>query len=323
MPDTTMRAAVIDGPGMLRVVNTAAPEPGPGQVRVRLDGCGICGSNIPLWEGRPWFSYPLPPGAPGHEGWGQIERLGEGVAHLAVDDHVAILSQHAFADIDIAEASQVVPSPGSLAARPFPAEALACAVNVMRRAGITAGQRVAIVGIGFLGAVLVRLAVLGGAEVTAITRRRYALDVADGLGATHLVRLGEIWPTINEAKAAHNDGFDVVIEVTGLQAPLDVASQLAKTRGRLVIAGYHQDGLRQVDMQTWNWQGIDVVNAHERDPQVYVEGMRQAAALVESGALPLDRLITHVFPIEASGDAFKYAVARPEGFLKAAVVTHA
>ena len=51
------------------------PGPGEGQVLVELEGCGVCGSNLPLWEGRPWFSYPLEPGAPGHEG-GQSE--GEG-----------------------------------------------------------------------------------------------------------------------------------------------------------------------------------------------------------------------------------------------------
>jgi 2-desacetyl-2-hydroxyethyl bacteriochlorophyllide A dehydrogenase len=323
MREATMRAAVINGPGALHVVDTDPPALEPGHVLIRVGGCGLCGSNIPVWEGRPWFSYPLTPGAPGHEGWGRIERLGEGVENLSVGDDVVMLSQHAFAEMDVAPASQVVRLPLSLAPQTFPAEAVACGVNVMRRSAISAGQRVAVVGVGFLGAVLVRLATLAGADVTAVTRRRFALDVAADLGARHLVPLGEIWPTINEAKAGpHQDGFDVVIEVTGLQAPLDVATHLTRTRGRLVIAGYHQDGLRQIDMQTWNWNGIDVVNAHERDPQVYVEGMRQAVALVESGTLPLDRLVTHVFPIEEAARAFACAVDRPDGFLKAAVVTH-
>lgn len=66
------------------------------------------------------------------------------------------------------------------------------------------------------------------------------------------------------------DGCDCVIEATGKQAPLDLASRLPRVRGRLVIAGYHQEGTRTVDMQHWNWRGLDVINAHERDPQVYV-----------------------------------------------------
>ena len=319
-----MRAAVIDRPQTISLIETDPPEPGPGQVQVRLHGSGVCGSNLPVWEGRPWFNYPLAPGAPGHEGWGLIERLGEGVDHLAVGTPVALLSQHAFAELDVAEANQVVAIPQALASAAFPGEAIACGVNVMRRAGVVPGQRVAVVGVGFLGAVLVRLAALAGAQVTAITRRRFALDVAADLGATSQVVLADTWATINEAKAANaNQEFDVVFEVTGLQVPLDVASQLTATRGRLVIAGYHQDGQRQVDMQTWNWRGIDVINAHERDAHVYVDGMREAASLVESGALPLDALITHVFPIDDAARAFACAVERPDGFLKAAVVTHA
>jgi 2-desacetyl-2-hydroxyethyl bacteriochlorophyllide A dehydrogenase len=319
-----MLAAVIDRPGEISIVETTAPEPGPGQVQVRLMGSGVCGSNLPVWEGRPWFTYPLLPGAPGHEGWGRIERLGDGVGHLDVGGLVAVLSERAFAELDVAEASQVVPLSDALQRQPFPAEAIACAVNVMRRAHVAPAQRVAIVGVGFLGAVLVRLAAHAGAVVTAVTRRRFALDVAGRLGATTLVPLGDPWQAVNDAKAANdNREFDVVIEATGLQGPLDVASQLTATRGRLVVAGYHQDGPRQVDMQSWNWRGIDVVNAHERDPQVYVEGMREAARLVEDGVLPLDLLITHVFPIERAADAFRCAVDRPDGFLKAAVVTHA
>ena len=58
---------------------------------------------------------------------------------------------------------------------------------------------------------------------------------------------------------------DVVIEAVGKQWPLDLAAELAGERGRLIIAGYHQDGLRQVNMQLWNWRGLDVINAHQRD----------------------------------------------------------
>jgi threonine dehydrogenase-like Zn-dependent dehydrogenase len=62
-----------------------------------------------------------------------------------------------------------------------------------------------------------------------------------------------------------NSAFcDVVIECTGMQWPLDLAGELTRERGRLVIAGFHQDGPRQVNMFLWNWRGLDVINAHER-----------------------------------------------------------
>ena len=81
-------------------------------------------------------------------------------------------------------------------------------------------------------------------------------------------------------------GCDVAIEAVGAQWPLDLAAELTAVRGRLVIAGYHQDGPRQVSMQSWNWKGLDVINAHERDPQVYVAGMEEAVLGWRQGVFP-------------------------------------
>jgi threonine dehydrogenase-like Zn-dependent dehydrogenase len=115
-------------------------------------------------------------------------------------------------------------------------------------------------------------------------------------------------------------GADAVIEVVGLQDALDLAAELTRVRGRLVIAGYHQNGPRQVDMQMWNWRGLDVINAHERDPSVYLEGMRQAVEMVASGALDPAPLYTHTFGLEELSEAFSNMSRRPDGFLKALVV---
>jgi 2-desacetyl-2-hydroxyethyl bacteriochlorophyllide A dehydrogenase len=318
-----MRAVVIDRPGSVSIAETALPIPGVGEVRVRLTGSGVCGSNLPVFEGRPWFSYPLSPGAPGHEGWGHVDALGEGVEHPAIGTPVAVLSERAFAQFDVTSVDRIVPISSALEASPFPAEAIACAVNVFRRAGIRAGDRVAVVGIGFLGALLVKLASDAGARVVAVTRRQFARERALALDAAAAVPLTDASSTVSAALAANdNSEFDTVIEATGLQLPLDIASRLTRIRGRLVIAGYHQDGMRHIDMQLWNWRGIDVINAHERDPGAYVEGLREAARLALAGALPLDQLVTHVFPIEDAAEAFRCAIERPDGFLKA-VVLHA
>ncbi|MDX6721279.1 MAG: hypothetical protein QOJ63_3533, partial [Solirubrobacteraceae bacterium] len=64
-----MRAAVITAPGSAEVASVPTPDPGPGEVLVELEGCGVCGSDLAVWQGRPWFDYPREPGAPGHEGW--------------------------------------------------------------------------------------------------------------------------------------------------------------------------------------------------------------------------------------------------------------
>jgi threonine dehydrogenase-like Zn-dependent dehydrogenase len=303
-----MVAVTIEAPRRARAGRVPAPAPGPGQVLVRVEGCGVCGSSLPLWEGRPWFSYPLAPGAPGHEGWGAVEELGEGVDRRLAGRRVAFLSGSAFAELDVAEAATVVPLPPQLDGLPFPGEALGCAFNVLRRSGIEPGDRVAVVGAGFLGATIVALAADAGAEVTALARRARARQVALELGAARAVGLD-----------GTETDFDVVVETGGVQATLDVASTLVRERGRLVIAGFHQDSPRTIDLQRWNWRGLDVVNAHERDPAQHADGIAAAVEAVAGGRLDPTPLYTHVLPVGRAAEAFDLARTRPDGFMKALV----
>lgn len=316
-----MIAAVLAGPRDVEQRQVPLPAPGPAQVRVRVEGCGVCGSNLPAWEGRPWFRYPFPPGAPGHEGWGVVEAKGPEVRGLAEGDRVAFLCDAAFAEFAVADAGSAVRLPAALASTPFPGEPLACAMNVFRRSDIAAGQSVAVIGAGFLGTVVAHLAASAGARVVALGRRPFALQLARRMGAHEAVPLASARETVEAAIAANGGAlYDRVIEAVGLQEPLDVAGELVRERGRLVIAGYHQDGPRQVNLQLWNWRGIDVVNAHERDPARYVEGMRLAVEAAVDGRLDLGSLLTHHFPLARLADALDALRGRPEGFMKALVM---
>ena len=317
---TRMRAAVLAGPGEMRVDEVARPEPGPGQVRLRLEGCGVCASNLTPWAGPEWMTFPTEPGAMGHEGWGVVDAVGEGVSGLAVGDRVAALSYKSYAEYDVAEADAVVKLPEALAGRPFPGEPLGCAMNIFRRSEIEAGQTVAILGIGFLGALLTRLATDAGAGVIAISRREYSLDVARRMGAAEVIPMHDHYAIIEQVKTLTNGVFcDRVIEAVGKQWPLDLATELTRERGRLIIAGYHQDGPRQVNMQLWNWRGLDVINAHERDPAVYMQGILDAVDAVASGRLNPDDLYTHTYGLDQLDEALDATRDRPDGFLKALV----
>jgi threonine dehydrogenase-like Zn-dependent dehydrogenase len=317
----TMKAAVLEAPGRIGSLDVATPEPGPGQVRVRLQGSGVCASNLAPWQGQPWFEYPFAPGEMGHEGWGFVDQLGAGVEGMQVGQRVAVLSDSAYAEYDIADSDQVVPLPPELNGRPFPGEPLGCAVNIFRRSRIEPGSTVAIVGIGFLGALLTRLATSAGARVIGISRRPFSLEVAREFGAEATVEMKDHHGIIERVGTLTGGELcDVVIEAVGKQWPLDLAGEITRERGTLVIAGYHQDGPRQVNMQLWNWRGLDVINAHERDPKVYIQGMRDAAELVASGALDPDPLYTHTFPLDRLGDALDATRDRPDGFLKALVI---
>ncbi|NNM70976.1 zinc-binding dehydrogenase [Enterovirga sp. DB1703] len=315
-----MRAARVTAPGRIAVETVPKPAPGPGQVRIRLEGSGVCASNLTPWAGPDWMTFPTEPGSLGHEGWGVVDGLGEGVAGLALGDRVAALSHKAYAEYDLADAGAVVKLPDSLAGEPFPGEPLGCAMNIFRRSDIRAGQDVAIVGIGFLGAILTKLASDAGARVIAISRRPFSLDLARRMGAAETIPMEDHGAIIGRVKELTGGIFcDRVIEAVGKQWPLDLAGEITRERGRLIVAGYHQDGPRQVNMWLWNWRGIDVINAHERDPEVYVQGMREAVDAVASGRLDPSGLYTHRFPLEKLDEALNATRDRPAGFLKALV----
>ena len=315
-----MRVAVVTDPRRASVREVPVPRPGAGQVLVQLEGCGVCGSNLPLWEGRPWFNYPAAPGNPGHEGWGRVVEVGSEVSNLCVGERVAFLSERAFAEYDVANENALVKLPGSLDGMDVPGEPLGCVMNIWRRSQIKSGQRVAVVGVGFLGALLIRLANKAGAEVVAVSRRPYSLELARQMGASRALPIDDPSTTSAIWEWSGGGGCERVIEAVGLQQTLDVATNLCGIRGRLIIAGFHQDGNRQVDLQLWNWRGLDVVNAHERDPQAYVEGMRAAVDAMVSGELEVKSLITHRVPLSRSATAFELLRTRPRGFVKAVVV---
>ncbi|HEX2061482.1 MAG TPA: alcohol dehydrogenase catalytic domain-containing protein, partial [Thermoanaerobaculia bacterium] len=196
-----MKAAVITASRKVEVVSTSLPEPAADEIRVRLEGCGVCASSLPVWEGREWFRYPLDAGAPGHEGWGVVDAIGDGVDNVREGERVAFLSGRAFAEYDLTKRDSFVRIPGELAGRKFPGEAIGCAMNIFRRSEIERGQTVVVIGAGFLGNLLIQLAKSGGARVIAVSRRESARELAKTCGADETIPMndhGEIIGRIRE-----------------------------------------------------------------------------------------------------------------------------
>lgn len=317
-----MRAAVLTAPGRMRLARVPLPEPGPGELRVQITGCGVCASNLTPWAGADWMHFPTEPGMLGHEAWGVVDKVGPGVAGLAPGDRVATLGERSFAEAERIAADHVVKLPGDMDGIDAVGEAVGCAMNIFSRSGIAAGQWVAIIGIGFLGAILTRLATDAGAQVVAISRRPWSLALARDHGAAETVALDDHRRVVDAvgALAGPHGGCATVIEATGKPWPLDLAGDLVAEGGRLVIAGYHQDGPRRINVQQWNWKGIDVVNAHERALDRRLAGMRAGLAAVAAGRIDLQRLVTHRFPLARLGDALDLTRDRPDGFVKAVVI---
>jgi len=317
----TMTAARIEAPGKIRFTDVPLPQPKPGQIRIKIQGCGLCASSIPLWEGREWFEYPSPAGNPGHECWGTVDAIGQGVHQLLPGQRIAGLSYNGYADYDLADAGEVVALPPFLDGKPFPGEPLGCAVNIFNRSDIRPGHTVAIVGAGFLGHLLIQLAKSAGATVIAISQREFSLSAAKMAGADYTMALDDHYVVIDKIREITNGRLcERVIEATGKEWPLNLSIELTTERGKLIVAGFHQDGMRQVNMQLLNWRGIDVISAHERDPQRYVTGMKQAIEAIRDGRMDPFPFFTHEFPLEALGLAFGHLASRPDGFIKALII---
>lgn len=323
-PETeTYKAAVLEEPGKVVVKEDTLPRPQAGEVRIKLQGSGVCASNIPVWEGRDWFDYPISGGEPGHEGWGIIDAVGEGVSLLKEGDRVTALTFNAYATHDIAKEESVVKLPPSLEDKPFPGEPLGCAMNIFSRSDVQKDQTVAIVGSGFLGSLLVQLAKSAGARVIAISRRKFSLDTAKEAGADELIQMDDHYRIIEKVEELTNGNFcERVIEATGKEWPLNLSIELTAVRGKLIVAGFHQDGMRSLNVQMLNWRGIDMISAHERDPEQYIKGIREAITAVEEKRMDPFPLFTHRFSLEEMDEAYKHLKERPDGFIKALIINN-
>jgi 2-desacetyl-2-hydroxyethyl bacteriochlorophyllide A dehydrogenase len=307
--DEPFRIARLVSPGHFDVVRQSLGRPAVGQVAVRILSCGVCASELHAVQDS-LESYPV---SIGHEPIGVVEAVGSGVEGLREGMRVTGGFGPSFAERVLADHRHVVAVPDGVATNDAIGEPLGCVVEGKRRTRVVAGDRVAIAGVGYMGLMMLQLVVMSGAaETVVIDPRADARDAALAFGATEALAPEEI--VGNEA-----DGeFDVVIEASGTQAGLDLATGLVRQHGILSILGYHQ-GPRSVDVQQWNWKAIDVVNAHVRRRDLLNEAIRRGLELIRLGRLQHASLVTHRFGLDGVGEAFQALATKPEGFIKAVV----
>ena len=314
-----MLVSELTGPRTSAVVEVRDPEPRPGEVVVRVDASGVCASELSGWITGPGG----PPRRLGHEAVGTIARVGEGISRWQEGALVTGLMSPAYAEYVTANADHLLPVPAGVAPEHALGEPIACLVNAMRRTLLDLGDRVAIVGLGYMGLGMLQLVALRGpSRLLAIDVRLEALDLARSLGADAAVLPEAVDPADLGGDADADRGFDVVIEASGTQAGLDLAGRLVRQHGMLSIVGYHQGAARTVDMQSWNFKAIDVVNAHVRRDADRMSAMASGLALVESGKLDFGRLVTHRYSLSDIDRAFADLETKPTGFVKAVILPH-
>lgn len=312
-----MKAALLQAPGSFVVTDRPVPEIGSDEILVRSAVCGVCTSEVDMFEGKnETLEYPR---FIGHEVSGVVEKVGSRVTDFAPGDRVAVYSEGGgYAEFTAVPAAWAVKLRDDTPFDYALGEPIACSVNGVRKARPELNDSVCIVGCGFMGLIMLQVFKAGGAgEIIAIDRRRSALDLAKQLGATRTIIADDDKPVVAEIKEiTGGKGVDIGVEAAGSQATLDLTSKLVRMEGKLEVFGFHQGGLRQVDWAYWNWMAFEIINGHTRSQNVYVDGMRIGIGLIESGKLDMEPLVTHRYGLESINEAFEAASQKEEGFVK-------
>jgi threonine dehydrogenase-like Zn-dependent dehydrogenase len=277
----------------------------------------MCTSELDIFEGRnPSLTYPR---FLGHEVAGVVDAVGPGVTGFREGDRVVLYAEgEGYAEYITVPAAWAVRLAPSVSFEHALGEPIACSVNGVRKADPEIGDHVAIVGCGFMGLIMLQVfRARGCGHLIAVDRRESMLDLARQLGATHTFHPEEAERAVKDLTDGR--GVDVGVEAAGIQATLDLTSQLVRMEGTLEVFGFHQGEKRQVDWGLWNWMAFRIVNGHTRTQSVYVDGIRIGMGMIERGQLDMGPLVTHRFGLAEINRGFETASAKEEGFVKGVV----
>ncbi len=315
-----MRFSQLIAPRTSEIMEGVAPGPGPGEVLVRVTACGVCASELHPWaEGTATYPHRF-----GHEPVGRVAEIGPLVTRCRVGDRVTGLFNGAYADLCLAREERLIAVPDEVPDEGAFGEPLACLVNAQRRTPVDLADRVAMIGLGYMGLGMLQLMKLRGPrQIVAIDVREEARALAVSLGADEVYHPEEIpddFRLVRFADWESERGFDVVVEGSGTQAGLTLAGELVRAHGTLSILGFHQAGPREVEVGMWNWKAIDVVNAHVRRFDLLLENMRIGLELEARGLINLGSLVTHRYGLDEVDRAYADLQSKPAGFIKAAIL---
>ncbi len=322
-----MKAAFYERDEVIRIRQVEAVAPGSGEVQVQVAYTGICGTDLHIYHGV-MDARVAPAQIMGHEISGNISAIGEGVTGLSVGDKVTVmpldscgkcpacLAGHGhvclnlnFLGIDTpggfqkywnVPAKTILPLPDELSLQTGALiEPLAVACHDVRLGEIVVGEQVVVLGGGPIGTLIALVAQNIGAHVIVSEINPTRVKVGQELGL-EVVNPNEmdLVSLVNERSGGA--GTDTLFEVTGHPSGAEMMTKLPKVRGRIVIVGiFGQPPL--VDLKAILWREMQVIGArvYER------EDFSKAINLAASGALPLEGLISKVYPLERLKDGLE------------------
>ena len=320
-------AAYYEGDRRIRLGAGDIVDPGPGEARLKISHCGICGTDLHIYHGAmdARVSMPL---VMGHEMSATVDAVGPGVSDHAPGDNVVVMplapcghcpacaAGHShichnldFLGIDTPGAFQsywTVPAytlhrlPQDLSLKHGALiEPLAVAVHDVRLAGLKAGDQVVVLGGGPIGMLVALVARQAGAQVLVSEINPYRVELARQLGL-EAVNPGEVDLVKLVMQRTNNSGADIVFEVSGSQAGAGVMTDLLRTRGLAVIVAIFARK-PEIDLFRFFWRELRLQGVRVYEAQDFAAAIELAA----TGALPLDELITDIRPLSALKSGFE------------------
>jgi len=320
-----MRAVVFPEAGAVEVREVPEPGCGQGEVVIRVDRAGVCGTDVHIWRGEYLSSFPL---VPGHELCGRVERVGPGVEGLAVGDRVVadpnldcghctfcrrqqnnhclnwrgigITQAGAFAELVAAPARAVYRLPEGISdAQGALIEPLSCVVHALERLGAVRGEEVLLFGAGPIGLLLMQALRHGGAGPMAVVEKQPARrELALRLGAAAALEPGDGLDAALRGIAPH--GFPVVIDATGVAAVVERAIGYLRPCGRYLQFGVTPTDaavtLRPFDLFKHDWTLVGSF--------ALCYDFERAIGLLGAGVIEVEPLIGPVVPMDGFAEAF-------------------
>ena len=308
------------GPKKSKLIEVPMPEINSAdQIIVKVRYCGVCMSEHYDWsvakEGKTF----------GHEPVGIVYAVGEGVTRVKVGDRVSGLFP-GNAEYVLADEIDVFKLADNISDEDATLEPLACLISAVSKARINMiGEKVAVVGCGYMGCGAISLLKMRGAYVVAIDIRRECLEDAKRMGADEVYTPDELparyYYVVGGGLTFEGEpgGFTTVMEWGETAESLDLAINITRMCGQLCIGAYHTGGKRLVDVQQLNVKAIDCLSTHPRERDMSRTGCERAVKMLSDGTWCFNELPTKIYPAAQFDKAHEELEGKYGKYMKALV----
>ena len=298
--------------GSIELFEREVLDPGENEVQIEGGACGICSWDVVTAKLGNQM-HPMAP--PGHEGVGYVAKIGAGVTDFKEGDRVA---GGGFANVRNLSAQRVFKIPESdLPDEYWIVEPVSCAVTGIDHCQIQPGNRIVVVGCGFMGLLILQGLLrypLDDLIVLDIVQSRLDLAQQLGVGEVYNTAEADLQELSRELKSRE---IDVVVDTSGSQAGLDLSTDIVKRGGRINLFGWLKGQTASFDPTKWHLGGFTVVNSAPASKLRDTFG--PAIRLIHKGIIDLKPLVTHTAALEDYPDLMAQILAGDESYIKGVV----